>query len=163
MKFTGSELIAHKEVLYGYARKRVRNDEDALDLVQITFMNAIRSNQTWGGENLKSWLFAILKNAMKNYYEKLSKEHRDDTPFEELEETELPPVIDEYQLGKIFKDEELEAAFNKLTSYQKDVIYRTYFLDLDDKEEATRLGIPKRTLVSRRKKGMDSLRRQLLK
>ena len=161
MNFTGSELIAHKEILYGYARKRVRNDEDALDLVQITFMNAIRSNQTWGGENLKSWLFAILKNVMKDYYEKLSKQMIDDTPFEELADTELPPVIDEYQLGKIFKDEELEEAFNNLSHKQQDVIYKTYFLDIDNLEEANKQGIPKQTLISRRKKGMDALRRQL--
>ena len=41
----------------------------------------------------------------------------------------------------MFKDEELETAFSKLTDYQKDVIYRTYFLDLDDKEEAKKMGM----------------------
>ena len=69
--------------------------------------------------------------------------------------------LDEYQLGKIFKDEELEAAFQELSTYQKDVIYKTYFLDIDNLEEAEKLGIPKQTLISRRKKGMDSLRRKL--
>ena len=161
MKFTGSELIAHKEILFGYARKRVRNDDDALDIVQTTYMKAIRSSETWNGENLKAWLFAILKNVMKDYYEKLPKQLTDDTPFEEQNESELPPVIDEYQLGKIFKDEELEAAFQELSTYQKDVIYKTYFLDIDNLEEADKLGIPKQTLISRRKKGMDSLRRKL--
>ena len=165
MKFTGSELISHHDKLMAYAYKRVPNRDDALDLVQHTYMKAIRYNQSFyrkDGINLGAWLMVILKNNLKDYYEK--KAHNPqltDTPYDDLVDTDLPPHFDEHHLGKVFKDEEIEAAFNNLTPYQKEVIYNTYILDIDDFAQSDNLGVNRRTLISRRKKGMDQLRKQL--
>ena len=162
MKFTGSELITHKEILFGYARKRVRNDDDALDIVQTTYMKAIRYNDSFYNRehtNMGGWLMSILKNLLKDYYEKLGHMPMNDTPYEDLHELEVPPHIDEYKEGVIFKDSEIDAAFAKLTDYQKQVIYNTYILDIDDFTQSDALKLNRRTLISRRKKGMDSLRR----
>lgn len=147
-----------------YAFKRTKNRDDALDLVQNTYMRAIRHNNSYQNkeyENLGSWLMSILKNLLKDYYSELVRINLDDTPYEKLEETEVPPIIDNYQEGKIFKDSYLDYAFHQLTPYQQNVIYNTYVLDIDDEAQSKALGIPKRTLVSRRKKGMDQLKKWL--
>ena len=47
VKFTGSELISHHNTLMAYAYKRTNNRDDALDLVQTTYMRAIRHNNSY--------------------------------------------------------------------------------------------------------------------
>lgn len=164
MKFTGAELISHNDKLMAYAYKRTKNRDDALELVQTTYMKAIRYNSSFyrkDNPNLGAWLMTILKNALKDYYEKNSHYPMDDTPYEDLNELELPPHFDEYQLGKVFKDDRIEKAMSNLTTLQKEAIYQTYVLDANDAEISRELGIPKRTWISRRKKAMDRIRKTI--
>ena len=160
MKFTGSELIAHHDKLMSYAVKRTYNREDALDLVQQTYMKAIRYNQSFyrkPDRSLGAWLMTILKNLLKDYYEKRAHSVPiSDKPLDEFHEI---PFEDSYQFGRVFKDERLEAAFKSLTALQRETLFATYVLDIPDIVLRKRLGIPKETLISRRKKGMDALRR----
>ena len=160
-KFTGSELISHYDKLMAYAIKRTRNREDALDVVQTTYMRAIRYNHSFYTRNwsLGAWLMTILKNVLKDYYEKLDHSPQlDDKPIDEFDEI---PIMDSYKLGKVFKDERLEEAFKKLTPIQRETVFATYFLDIPDIELRQLLGVGKQTLISRRKKGMDALRRAM--
>ena len=53
--------------LYGYAMALTRNEAEAEDLVQETYLRALRSfDQFRPGSNLKSWLFTILRNVRLN-------------------------------------------------------------------------------------------------
>lgn len=46
-----------------FARSLSRNGDDADDLVQETYMRALRSRHTWReGGNMRAWLFTICKN-----------------------------------------------------------------------------------------------------
>ena len=159
MNFTGSQLISHNNDLMGYAYRRIKDREVCQDLVQTTYMKAIRSKHLWSGENLGGWLMAILKNVINDHYKEIYRPSTpliDDTPLDEVAHI---TTTDTYKFGKIFNDDELDMAFNKLTEYQKNVIYSTYVLDIDDVDQSSTLGINKRTLISRRKKGMDQLRK----
>src|SRR5262249_44796541 len=72
----------HGDVLYRYALARVRRPEVAQDLVQETFLAAIRSQDRFGGQSsVRSWLCGILKHKLADYYRKLGRE----TPFTDLE------------------------------------------------------------------------------
>ena len=52
----------HGECLYRYALVRVRKAEVAEDLVQETFLAAVRGYEKFGGRSLeRSWLVGILK------------------------------------------------------------------------------------------------------
>jgi RNA polymerase sigma-70 factor (ECF subfamily) len=65
----------HGECLFRYALVRVRKTEVAEDLVQETFLAAVRGYEKFGGRSSeRSWLCGILKNKIVDYYRKLGRE-----------------------------------------------------------------------------------------
>jgi RNA polymerase sigma-70 factor (TIGR02943 family) len=72
----------HGDCLYRYALVRVRTPEAAQDLVQETFLAALRAYEKFGGRSSeRSWLCSILKNKIVDYYRKLGRE----TSFTDME------------------------------------------------------------------------------
>ena len=70
------------DYLFKYALSRLRNTARAEDLVQETFLAALRGATAFQGRSAeKSWLVGILKNKICDYYRKLSRE----TTFTDLE------------------------------------------------------------------------------
>lgn len=66
------ELYA--DYLFAYARRRVREESAAEDLVQETFLAAISSNNSFAGNSSeKTWLTGILKHKIYDYYAKNSR------------------------------------------------------------------------------------------
>jgi len=62
-------------LLYQYALPRVKDSEIAEDLVQDTFLSALKGLNGFKGEaSEKSWLFTILKNKIIDFYRKKAKE-----------------------------------------------------------------------------------------
>src|SRR5262245_55092194 len=62
-----TEALAHLDSLYGTALRLTRNEADAQDLVQDSYVKAFRSaKQFRPGTNLKAWLFTILHNTFRN-------------------------------------------------------------------------------------------------
>src|SRR5688572_20733166 len=61
------DVLGLLEPLYGTALRLTRNRADAEDLVQDTFVKALRASaQFTPGTNLKAWLFTILHNTWRN-------------------------------------------------------------------------------------------------
>src|SRR5215468_10237514 len=59
--------LAHLDALYGFAMTLTRNQTEAEDLVQETYLRAVRAfGQLMPDSNLKSWLFVIMRNAWLN-------------------------------------------------------------------------------------------------
>ncbi len=59
----------HGDVLYRYALERVRKPDIAQDLVQETFLAAVRTIDRFrGGSTVRSWLCGILKHKICDYY-----------------------------------------------------------------------------------------------
>lgn len=70
------------DYLFKYAWLRVRDNARAEDLVQETFLAALRGRQTFAGRSAeKSWLVGILKHKLLDHYRKASRE----TAFTDLE------------------------------------------------------------------------------
>jgi RNA polymerase sigma factor (sigma-70 family) len=61
------DALGHLDALYRTALRLPRHSADAEDLVQDTFVKALRfADQFEQGTNLKAWLFAILHNTYRN-------------------------------------------------------------------------------------------------
>src|SRR5689334_12279570 len=59
--------LEHIDALYGYAMTLTRDKTEAEDLVQETYLRAVRAaNQPAPDENLKAWLFVIMRNTWLN-------------------------------------------------------------------------------------------------
>lgn len=68
------EFLPQIQALYNFAFHLCYNEEDANDLVQETYLKALRFIDRYiPGTNAKAWLFKILKNAFINQYRKKSK------------------------------------------------------------------------------------------
>lgn len=63
----GQAALEHLDALYGYALALTRNQAEAEDLAQETYLRAMRAfGQLAPDSNLKSWLFTILRNIWLN-------------------------------------------------------------------------------------------------
>ena len=72
----------HGDYLFKYALVRLRDSTKAEDMVQETFLAALKGGQSFAGRSAeKSWLVGILKHKIMDYYRKASRE----TSFTDLE------------------------------------------------------------------------------
>lgn len=70
------------DYLFRYAVARLRDTVRAEDMVQETFLAALKGGKSFSGRSAeKSWLVGILKNKISDYYRKASRE----TSFTDLE------------------------------------------------------------------------------
>src|SRR5437868_15313519 len=82
-------LDEHGDILYRYALARVRKPDIAQDLVQGTFLAAVRTIDRFrGGSTVRSWLCGILKHKICDYYRKRVR----DTSFTGLESRNDEPA-----------------------------------------------------------------------
>jgi RNA polymerase sigma-70 factor (ECF subfamily) len=62
-------LLQHNDALRGFAYNLTRDREDALDLVQETFLKALNYKDSFSEKsNFKAWLLTIMKNTFINAY-----------------------------------------------------------------------------------------------
>src|SRR5689334_20253457 len=62
-----SAALEFLDAIYGAALRLTRNADRAQDLVQDTYLKAIRAQgQFVAGTNLKAWLYTILHNTWRN-------------------------------------------------------------------------------------------------
>ncbi|MEO6036030.1 MAG: sigma-70 family RNA polymerase sigma factor [Verrucomicrobiota bacterium] len=72
----------HGDYLFKYAFIRLRDETKAEDMVQETFLAALKGRKTFAGRSAeKSWLVGILKNKICDHFRKASRE----TSFTDLE------------------------------------------------------------------------------
>lgn len=70
----------YSDYLYNYAVFRVNNMEQARDLVQETFLSALKAIDGFRGDsNEKTWLVTILKRKIIDYYKKKSTQSIQDS------------------------------------------------------------------------------------
>jgi RNA polymerase sigma-70 factor (ECF subfamily) len=63
------------DVLFGFAAARVRDRAIAQDLVQETFLAALKAKERFAGRlSERAWLFGILRNKLVDYYRLQSRE-----------------------------------------------------------------------------------------
>ena len=163
----GREALAYVDTLHNLARYLTRNANDAEDLVQETYMRALRAaDQFTPGTDLKAWLFRILRNTFVSMY----RRQRNNPTVGGLDTVEpaVPAVADEtwlrddMELDRLRKvvGEEIEAALMTLSEDGRTVI----LLDLEGLTEvqvAEILGCAVGTVKSRLSRARRALREQL--
>lgn len=76
------DVVPHLNAAYNLARWLTRNDADAEDIVQMSFVRAFRFFDSFRGGNVRAWLLTIVR---RTYYSSL-RDHRhedDDISFDD--------------------------------------------------------------------------------
>ncbi len=61
----------HQRAIYGYLRRRVRDEEHASDLFQETWLNIHRGAHTYrANQRFRPWLFGVAVNTVRDSYRK---------------------------------------------------------------------------------------------
>ncbi|HEY6120490.1 MAG TPA: sigma-70 family RNA polymerase sigma factor [Pyrinomonadaceae bacterium] len=152
--------------LYGYAMTLTHNSLDAEDLVQETYLRAVRAfGQLIPNSNLKGWLFVIMRNAWLNQMRhaqsgpRFVEFEKDQEQFDQWqdERAEDPYAI---YLRKLER-EEISAAIDGLPSLYREVIVLRDLEGFTYHEISSLLGCPAGTVMSRLGRARQKLRRLL--
>ena len=156
--------------LYGAALRLTRNADRAQDLVQDTYLKAIRARRSFAqGTNLKAWLYTILQNTWRNRQRDgaRSRIEFDSEVVERSDESgrlrhgepgarsvrETPESL----LMRDTLNAELQAAIDGLAESFREVVWLRDVDELTYQEIATVLDIPIGTVMSRLSRGRKQL------
>jgi RNA polymerase sigma-70 factor, ECF subfamily len=157
--------------LYSAAMRMTRNNADAEDLVQETYLRAYRSFATFEeGTNLRAWLFRILTNTFINSYR--AKQRRpQETDLAETEDLYLYKNVRTIDPGSrsaedtmfdLFTDDEVKAALESLPDNFRMPVLLADVEGFSYKEISDILEIPIGTVMSRLHRGRKAMQKELV-
>ena len=143
-----AETIAYINELYRTATRLTRNQTDAEDLVQETYMQAWKSFKHYEiGTNCRAWLYKIMFNKFDHHRRKKAtqakyfQEAADEFVFDNASySTPVPEHL---------TDKEIINALDKLPEHYRSVVLLADVQEFDYKEIAEILEIPIGTVMSR--------------
>ena len=147
------------EPLYATALRLTGNRADAEDLVQDTFVKAIRSSDRFAaGTNLKAWLYTIMLNTWRNRRRDAARAPVDvDSPrVEEAASTSHGPSAQdspEQILLRATVREDLQSALDSLPDVFREAVWLRDVEEFTYAEIAGMLNIPIGTVMSRISRG----------
>jgi RNA polymerase sigma-70 factor (ECF subfamily) len=142
--------------LYNFAHWLTQNRAEAEDLVQETYMKALKGFQSFQqGTNFRAWMFRILRNTFLTSRTGLKAS----TPLEE-EEDALPPVLETPESALLARvdHELLQSALEQLAVHYREVVLLCDVEEMSYQEIAETLGIPIGTVMSRISRARKALR-----
>jgi RNA polymerase sigma-70 factor (ECF subfamily) len=162
--------LEYMDPLYNTALRFCGNDKDAEDLVQDTYLKALRFRDKFqDGTNLKAWLFKILTNTFINKYRRKVRERRVIDDGVDLVANPEEPSVRGYSRQDPEREylqrvlgEDLQRA---LASISEDFRMAVILSDVEEfsyKEIAEMMDCPIGTVMSRIFRGRRLLQKQLL-
>jgi RNA polymerase sigma-70 factor (ECF subfamily) len=162
--------IEHLDPLFSAALRLTKNERDAEDLVQDTFLRAYRFFDKFErGTNSKAWLFKILTNTFINRYRRKVKERsvvegtERDTVHERFmsrEATEYADNPEKFLSDRLLSDDVLQA-IDALPIDFRLVVILADLQEFSYKEIAEILECPVGTVMSRLYRGRKLLQKSL--
>ena len=160
------EAISHLDTLYRGALRLTRDPERAQDLVQDTYVRALRYQHSFQpGTNMKAWLFAIMRNLFWDRFKGPGKDVAsldDDTGefalYDKLKDSGIGPdeqVLDRLATGEVV------AAVDELPPLHREVVMLVDVEGFSYRDAADVLGVPIGTVMSRLHRARQSLQKRL--
>jgi RNA polymerase sigma-70 factor (ECF subfamily) len=150
--------------LYNFARWLARDSNDAEDLVQETYLKALRSFASFqSGTNFRAWIFQILRNTFLSSSSKLERRmtvgmnSEEDGP-ELAVDTQTPEAI----LMNRFNSQLVQRAIDDLPVHYRETLLLCEVEEMSYLEISEILSIPIGTVMSRLARARKSVRESLL-
>jgi RNA polymerase sigma-70 factor, ECF subfamily len=158
--------LRHLDALFGYAMALARNQAEAEDLAQETYLRAVRAfGQLPPDSNLKGWLFTILHNVWRNQLR-----HAHSGPqFVELDAEDAARAPLGHDAGdgphaallRKAESADVRAAIERLPRPYREVVALRDLEDFSYQQIAAILGCPAGTVMSRLARARGQLRQSL--
>jgi len=149
--------------LYNFARWIARDSDDAEDLVQETYLKALRSFASFQpGTNFRAWIFQILRNTFLSSRTKFERRMTEALDSDEGEpelavDTETPETI----LINRSDSQLLQRAIDDLPVYYRETLLLCEVEEMSYQEIAQILSIPIGTVMSRLARARKAVRESL--
>lgn len=160
----GAEAVSYLNHLYSLALKLTRNPSAAEDLVQDTYLKAVRFAPSFTpGTNVKAWLFTILHNTFRNDRRGAGRDPVEiDSDVAESTAVTAPGDDPEQRLLRSVMDGELQAALDGLPDVYRQAVWLRDVEECTYQEMATILDVPPGTVMSRISRGRRLLHERLI-
>ncbi len=154
-----TDALSHLDSLYGTALRLTRNEADAQDLVQDTYVKAFKSaRQFKAGTNLKAWLFTILHNTFRNRRRDSGRDPVDvDSDQVDLAASVDPAGTPDQQMIRDAMGPDLQEALDALPEAFREAVWLRDVEEFPYAEIAEMLSIPVGTVMSRISRGRRML------
>ena len=146
--------------LYAAALRLTRNEADAQDLVQDTYLRAFRSSgQFEAGTNLRGWMFTILHNTFLNQRRDRGRNpiDADSEVVEQAADDRQGGANPEERLLRETMDVDLQAALDNLPAAFREAVWLRDVEQFSYEEIAGIVGVPIGTVMSRISRGRRAL------
>ena len=158
------DALAFMNGLYGTAVRLTRDGDAARDLVQDTYLKALRAHERFQpGTNLKAWLYTILHNTWRNRRRDSARARVtfDSDTVEAAVDAGHDSVVDratpETMLLRALQDADITAAVDALPEAFREAVWLRDVEDLSYQEIADALAVPMGTVMSRISRGRKLL------
>ncbi len=147
--------------LLHFCRSFIGSEEDAEDIVQETFLRAIKSARTYRSKSkFSKWIFTIARNLCLDRL-KMERNRKDLIQGREMSLTEwtmgdLPAQPDENDTGLSL--ELISEAFNALSELESETIWLTFFANWTTKQIAELQDCSRTTVRTRRFRAIEKIR-----
>jgi RNA polymerase sigma-70 factor, ECF subfamily len=138
----------HMRTAYNFARWLVRNDHDAEDIVQESFMKAFKALDTFRGGDARVWMLAIVRNTAMTFLRGRKPGVTVNWSIQDHDPVDRGPDPERGLLDQS-RREQVRQAISQLPLEFRDVIVLREMEDLSYKEIASILSIPMGTVMSR--------------
>ena len=163
-----AEILQHLDAVYRYAYALTRDRSEAEDLVQDTFLQALRHwDQFRPGTNARAWLFTICRNLFLRQRERRAREEPTEAAALDgiaaaAQAFATPPdagraLFDAPELGDVIRRE-----LDKLPAEYREVVELSDLQDQSYADIAQVLGVPLGTVKSRLFRGRRLLQQALV-
>lgn len=157
-----SSLVENMQSLYNLAIWLCRDEHQASDLMQETFLRAIRGRKSFQrGTNFKAWLFTILKNCFFNLLKKQGREESLDFEVTGADRIGNDPGGPSSELPPFLMRADVDQALEKLPEPWRFLVLLVDVEGLSLAEAAGVLGVPVGTVKSRLFRARGILSRHL--
>jgi len=144
-----SSIIGLKGNLQKYAMSLTLDRDNALDLLQDTYLKAIQNQDKFIDEtNLKAWIFTIMKNTFINNYRRKMRENTMMDGTQELYYINLPGDKGSISPESSYAENEINKAVNSLESEYREP-FRMHVEGFKYEEIADKLDLKLGTVKSR--------------
>jgi RNA polymerase sigma factor (sigma-70 family) len=156
-------ILPHMDAAYNLARWLARNDHDAEDLVQESYLRAFKFFGSFHGANARGWLLTIVRNTCYTWFRENRAEELTTSFNEEIHSTEADPFDPQKLLLQRESSQLLKQALEELPLEFREVLVLRELEGLSYKEIAVIADIPPGTVMSRLARARTRLKQCLSK